>query len=205
MLARAGLFTIAACLIGGQASAQDAALCATADQAKQIQEHYKTSPGMPFQAARTLKMNEAVIASGLPKTQAVGTAGSNFPAVWDAVKGLEAVALIMKGGNVFEIRGVIPGGEPSTRSKFFNLKDGAAGLGGHLRPDNLSAIYALAIPGKEKDQMSRAIIFVDAATGESAFAIAVGGEGPPPPAATIAHFDKVMATVKGLPPLCTSK
>jgi putative heme iron utilization protein len=188
----------------GAAHADTAPLCATPDQAKQVQEHYKTEPGMPFQAARTLKLNEAVIASALPKAQAAGTGAANFPAIWEGLKGLDAVTLIMKGGNVFEIRGTIPGGEPSTRSKFFNLKDGI-GLGGHLRPDLLGAIYAVAIPGKEKDQVSRAVIFLDAATGDSNFAVVAGGEGPPPPAGTIAQFDKVMATIKALPPVCPSK
>ena len=204
MTKRAVTFVVAATVaatIAGAAFAADAPACATPEQAQKVQEHYKTAPGMPFQTARTLALSEAVIASALPKSQAAGTSGAAFPQVWDSVKGIKGVFLVMKGGNVFEIRGPIPGGEPSTKSKFFNLKDNDPGLGGHLRPDLITAIYAFAIPGKEKGVVSRAVAFMDA-SGESVFSIAVSGEGPNPPADVITHFDKVMSVVRAQPALC---
>jgi putative heme iron utilization protein len=189
-------------LLAAHGAAADTAVCATPEQAKQVQAHYAANPGMPFRAAPALKLNEAVIASALPKEHAAGTGPANFAQVWEAMKGMEGTFLVMKGGNVFEIHDKVPVGEASTRSKFFNLKGEGDGMAGHLRPDLLSAIYALAIPGKEKDQMTRAVIFVDGASGESAFAFVVSGEGPPPSAETVTQYDKLMAAVKALPAIC---
>ena len=59
----------------------------------------------------------------------------------------QALILIQRGAHVLEVHSPLPAGEPSTRSKFFNL--GEAPFTGHLRPDLLSAIHLVAIPGRE--------------------------------------------------------
>jgi putative heme iron utilization protein len=179
-------------------------MCATADQVKQVAEYYQKMPGMiPPNAARALKMPEAALASGLPKDQAAVVGGAEFTKVWDTLTAWpDAVTLVMKGGNVFEIHGKILPGESSTRSNFYNIKPGGA-LGGHLRPDLVSTIAVVALPGKD-GAATRAVMFYDGA-GESVFGVFAageGGEGSAPSAAGFAAFDKTMATAKALPKAC---
>jgi putative heme iron utilization protein len=196
----------AALLSAGAAAAADAPMCATPEQAKQIQELYKKGGMLPQIANRTLQMNEGVIASGLPAGQSFGTSGKNFPAIWNELVGMEGVTLVMKGGNVYEIRGKIPKGEPSKSSQYFNI-DNDVGLSGHLRPDLYSAIYSVAISTRIPGAVSRGIMFIDRETGDTAFMIAPGlvREGTAPPAAVLAQFEKVTATIKALPPACPPK
>ena len=201
------MIAVAAALLGaGAASAADAPLCATPEQAAKIQELYKKGGSLPMIANRELKMNEAIIASALPAGQSVGTSGKNFPAIWNELVGMEGVTLVMKGGNVYEIRGKIPKGEPSKSSQYFNIENDV-GLSGHLRPDLYSAIYSMAIPGRIPNSVSRGIMFVDRETGDAAFMIAPGlvREGTTPPPAVLAQFDKVTATIKALGAVCGTK
>ncbi len=201
------MMTVAASLLSaGAATAADAPICATPEQTTQVQELYKKGGTLPVIANRTLKMNEAIIASALPAPQSVGTSGKNFPAVWNELVGMEGVTLVMKGGNVYEIRGKIPKGEPSKSSQYFNI-DNDVGLSGHLRPDLYSAIYSIAIPGRVPNSVSRGIMFIDRESGDAAFMIAPGlvREGTTPPPAVLAQFDKVTATIKASGPVCTGK
>ncbi len=204
---RTYMMTLAAAILGaGTAIAADAPMCATPEQAKQVQEVYSKGGMLPQIANRTLKMNEAVIASALPPAQSVGTSGKNFAAVWNELVGMEGVTLVMKGGNVYEIRGKIPKGEPSKSSQYFNIENDV-GLSGHLRPDLYGAIYSLAIPARIPNSVSRGILFTDRETGEAAFMIAPGlvREGTTPPPAVLAQFDKVTATIKSLGAACPTK
>ncbi len=200
------LTAVAALFTTGAAFAADAPLCATPEQTKQAQEVYSKGGMLPMIANRTLKMNDGIIASALPASQSVGTSGKNFAAIWNELVGLEGVTLVMKGGNVYEIRGKIPKGEPSKSSQYFNI-DNDIGLSGHLRPDLYSAIYSLAIPARIPNSVSRGIMFVDRETGDSAFMIAPGlvREGTPPPPAALAQFEKVTAAIKSAGAVCPTK
>ena len=120
------------------ANADMAAMCATPDQAKQIQDFYKTKPGtIPAIANATLKLPDAVIASGLPADQSYGTNGEKFVDVWKSLMAWETpVVIIIKSGSVMEVRGPIREGIPSTRSNYFNVdEEDGDGFAGHLRPD----------------------------------------------------------------------
>ncbi|MBL8628852.1 MAG: hypothetical protein JNM81_04445 [Rhodospirillaceae bacterium] len=188
-----------------QPAPRPAAVCATADQAKQVGEYYKASPGMiPANATRGLKMPEAAIVSGLPKDQAAVVSGAEFTKIWDSLTAWPtALGLIMKGGNVFELPGKVAMGEASTRSNFYNLKTGG-GFGGHLRPDLMSTIAVAAIPGKD-GAFTRGVMFYDGA-GDSLlalFAVGSGGEGSAPSPEALAAFDKTMALAKSLPKACS--
>ena len=201
------LMTVTAALLSaGAAAAADAPVCATPEQTTQVQELYKKGGMLPMIANRTLKMNDGIIASALPAGQSAGTSGKNFPAIWNELVGMEGVTLVMKGGNVYEIRGKIPKGEPSKSSQYFNI-DNDVGLSGHLRPDLYSAVYSLAIPGRIPGSVSRGIMFVDRETGDSAFMIAPGlvREGTTPPPAVLTQFEKVTAAIKASGPVCTGK
>ena len=151
-----------------------------------------------------LKLSEAAVLSSLGKSRAVGVANGEFGRVWESLTAWpEAVTFIVKGGQMFEIGGPIPAGKPSTRSKLFNLEHGGQGLGGHLRPDLVSAIYAVDLVGGEGPV--RGVIFLDD-KGESAFSVFV----PPPegadkaPSPSNAHFDKTRSLMAAMPQVCAA-
>jgi len=152
----------------------------------------------PFQAAPQLKLPESAVAGALPATMGVGVDGSHFGDIWTSMTGWGPVVfLIMKGGSVFEVRGPIPTGEPSTKSKYFNLAPGP--LSGHLRPDLVTAIHLLKLPGKEG--FMRGALFYDQ-KGDNVFGAFVGGEGAQPTAAQLAAFEKTWDMVKAMPQRC---
>lgn len=175
-------------------------LCATADQAAKVREAYATPPGSPtFMAAGKLGLTEALVLSGLPAGQATGTTGASFRKVWESLQGWDdATVVVLKGANVLEIHGRIPPGEPSTKSAFFNLKQDGAGLGGHLRPDLVGAIYAVELAGAQGPL--RGVTFVDSA-GESLFgAYLPEGAGDRPE--LVAAFNRTRDLLAGLPRAC---
>ena len=88
---------------------------------------------------------------------------------------------------------------PSKRSNFFNLHGHADGMSGHLRPDLVSAIYAVSLPGK--DETLRGVLFYDQA-GEIAFGVYVPGEGDTPPDSLISSFEATQASIQNLPSIC---
>ena len=184
------------------ATAADAPLaaCATTDEVARVVALYSKGPApMPFQAQEELKLPESTIASALPATLASGIDGSHFRAVWDSLVRWEtAMVMIRKGGNVFEVTTKIVTGEPSKRSKYFNLGHESS-FSGHLRPDLITSIYAVALPGREG--LARGLFFYDAA-GESVFAVFLPGEGATPSAKAIADFEITWALVKSLPARC---
>lgn len=188
----------------GSALAADAppaaAACATADETARVQALYSKGPApMPFQSQEELKLPESTIASALPMELATGIDGAHFRAVWDSLATWDnALVMIRKGGNVFEVNTKIVAGEPSKRSKFFNLGHESS-LSGHLRPDLIASIYAVALPGREG--VARGVFFYDAA-GESVFGVFLPGEGAEPSAAALAGFEKTRSMIRSLPPRC---
>jgi putative heme iron utilization protein len=175
--------------------------CATPDQAKAVRDLYATTPHrQTFMAAAELQVPESVITSGLPPDMAVGVAGSEFQKVWASLGEWElATTLLRQGPHVFEVVSRVPAGKMSDRpgSKFFNLEDGAA-LKGHLRPDQVAAIYAVKLVGSEGPL--RAVLFLDQ-SGASAFGVFTGEGGNQPPAVA-AQFEKTWALLKTLAPAC---
>lgn len=190
-------------VLGGAAlpaSAADAA-CASASQVSAVRAAFaKPTPPAPFAAAMQLKLPEALVVSALPAEQAYGVAATHFQTVWKSLETWEqAVFVVMKGGNVFEAYGKVFAGEPSQRSKFFNLHGEGAGMSGHLRPDLLSSIYVIALPGKES--VMRGVMFYDAA-GEASFGVYIPGEGAPPSAALVKQFEATAEEIRALPSIC---
>ena len=140
--------------------------------------------------------------SGIPAEQAVGTSNDAFAKVWESITAWpDATTMIMKDASVFEVQGPLPAGEPSTRSKYFNLgTHQAAGLGGHLRPDLFSSIYAIAIEGKD-GAATRGVVF-HGPSGESVFSVYIAAEGSTPSPEALAKFEATMALIKSLPRVC---
>jgi putative heme iron utilization protein len=174
--------------------------CATPADAARIKARYAQMPApLPFQATRELGLNEAVISSALPENLSIGVDGSHFRAVYESVTGWGvALILIQRGAHVLEVHSPLPTGEPSTRSKFFNL--GEAPFTGHLRPDLMSAIHLVAIPGRVG--LVRGVFFYDA-DGAHVFGAFIGGEGTEPSAQQVSAFEKTWALVKSLPRRCS--
>ena len=183
------------------ATAPDA-MCAAVADATRVAALYAAAPApMTFQAAPQLKLSEASIASAIPVDKAMGTSGANFVSVWDSMTHWHgALFLIMKGGNVFEISSTVSPGVPSTKSKFFNLGHDAP-VSGHLRPDLVSAIYAMQLPTREG--FSRAVMFYDA-KGDSVFGVVAGGEGKELNTEQMAQFKATWDLIAGLPRACAT-
>lgn len=181
-------------------SEQPASLCATSDQAAAVQDLYAKPPSPPsFLAAPKLGMPEAIVLSALGPERAVGVPGSEFMKVWESLLAWEeARTLVLKAGHVFEIEGRIHPGKPSTKSSFFNLEYGP-GLGGHLRPDLVSAIYTLELQGAEGP--IRGVIFLDA-KGDNAFGVFVPVEPNGPPPKAMPQFEATRDLMKKLPRAC---
>jgi putative heme iron utilization protein len=175
-------------------------LCATAGQAATVRQAYATPPASPtFMAASRLALPEAVVLSALAGQGATGTTGAGFEKVWASLQAWDdATVVLLKGGNVVEIRGRIPPGEPSSKSQFFNLKQEGAGLGGHFRPDLMGAIYAVELAGAQGPL--RGVTFVDLA-GESLFGVYLPeGAGEKP--ALVAAFGRTRELIEGLARAC---
>jgi putative heme iron utilization protein len=176
-------------------------LCATPEQATTVKALYATATVPPtFMAAAKLGIPEALVASAIAGQQAIGTTGAGFEAVWNSLQNwADATVVLLKSGYVFEVRGRIPGGAPSTKSHFYNLKQDGAGLGGHLRPDLVGAIYAVDLVGAQGPL--RGVTFLDAA-GEGIFGVYLP-EGAEPKPALVAQFEKTRALIAGLPRVCS--
>lgn len=189
-------------LFGPAGLVQAAPACATPAQVEAVRSAVAgKEPGPLGGVAATLKLPEVVVASALPATEAHGVAPEHFAAVWKSLESWDdALTFITKGRDLFEIKGAVGKGEPSKRSKFFNLSREGDGLIGHLRPDLYSAIYVLSIPG-EKSTL-RGVTFFDQA-GDAVFSVYVPGEGgEAPPPAVIKQFEFTAKMIRGLPALC---
>ncbi len=195
------LLTVAIGVLLGGASAAANEMCASTEQAEQIQAFYAENPGaMPAIAARKLGLAEEVVASGLPGNQMNSAPGEDFPEIWDAMDDWGPITfLIMKGMNVFEIASSVGTGVPSTVSDYYNIKYEQP-LRGHLRPDLYTSIYAVALPGKD-GAVARGVLFYDE-TGASVFGAFMSGDGPTPADSELAKFDAVMALVGTKPSVC---
>ena len=175
-------------------------LCANPEQATTVKALYATAPVPPtFMAAARLGLPESLVASAIAGQQVIGTTGAGFETVWKSLQEWDdATVVLLKSGYVFEVRGRIPPGAPSTKSQFYNLKQDGAGLGGHLRPDLVGAIYAVDLAGPQGPL--RGITFLDAA-GEGIFGVYLP-EGAAPKPALAAQFEKTRAVIAALPRVC---
>jgi putative heme iron utilization protein len=178
-------------------------VCANKDEAARIAPALAKGPVGPVTSAALaaeLGLNEALIVSTYKPEQAVGVSGASFPQVWGSLNGWgESMILITKGGNVFEVTSKVPPGEPSKRSKYFNLKGSGAGLSGHLRPDLITAIYGFALP--TKDGATRGVMFFGE-NADSVYGVFVASEGRQPSADEMAKFQATWDLLKSLPALC---
>lgn len=178
-----------------------AALCATPAQAATIRAAIAgKEPGPLFSVAANLKLPEGLVMSALPSTEAHGVSPSHFSAIWKSLETWDdALTLVTKGANIIEIRGTVGVGEPSKRSKFFNISRKGGGLNGHLRPDLYSAIYGISRLGKESSLQG--VAFVDQ-SGDVVFTVYLPSEGETPPESLVKQFEGTWNLLRSLPVLC---
>ncbi len=200
----AGLTALMLTAVAGTAAAADSASstaggCASPAEAARVRAKYANGPApLPFQVAAELGLSEATIASALPPALSLGVDGAHFRTVWDSLAGWgESMILLLKGAHVIEVHSRIPAGEPSSRSKFFNL--GEAAFSGHLRPDLISAIHIFAMQGREG--MVRGVFFYEQ-SGANVFGVFVGGEGGEPAPEQLEAFGKTWNLFRDLPRRC---
>lgn len=199
---RVAMLTLSIAAPGAAVYAQST--CATPEQANKIQAFYKDKPGtMPVIAARQLDLPEAVVASGLGSEQVAATTGAAFDDVWDAMtQWKQAIFLITKGPNVFEVVSPVAAATASITSQYTNIAYDHP-LRGHLRPDLYTSIYAVSLPGKD-GAMVRGVLFYDA-SGASVFGAFISGEGPAPTRTDLKNFGALMALIRSRPPVCPAR
>ncbi|NJD31783.1 MAG: hypothetical protein FIB04_07845 [Gammaproteobacteria bacterium] len=185
---------VAIATAAGPAVAADTSLCANSGQRTELRRQLEADPKTDlFAYARERHMSEAMLLDALPAATRKALAPSRFQEVWsNLVAWPDAVTMILKLGNVFEVHGRVLDGEPSKVSQYFNLAEGP-GVSGHLRPDTFGAIYLAAKPfrGRVRHEVS----FLDR-SGENVFSVFVpgtddGGEQP----ATLQAFEKLWTSV----------
>lgn len=193
-----------ALVAAAQAQGQEVPMCASPEQITAVRSALSGKEPAPLGAtAAILKTPEAVVASALPTAQAYGVSATHFQAIWKSLETWsDATIFISKGADLFEVQGPVARGEPSKRSKFFNLYREGPGLIGHLRPDLYSSIYLLEIPGTSTTL--RGVVFFDQ-SGGSVFSVYVPGEGAPPPAAVVDQFKSTSSLIRSLPKLCQNE
>lgn len=192
-------------------AASAAGLCATPTQAAQISSFYEKLPSAPpLVAHRHMKLPEELIASGIPATYGTGVSGTHFSEVWASLSNWPFGFFIMdQKGWIMKFQAPLPPLLGNVRKdEFVDAKaPGENGLISHLRPDRVTSIYAVALPGglgrdgKTRDGVTRAVIFYDD-SGESVFGVYASLAGEDLPADALASFDVTMALMRTLPQRC---
>lgn len=134
--------------------------------AEKIKEKKPLMLGM---LAKEFGVTELEAARALPAEMRRFAARENFDAVWEALTGWEAATFIMQHlGTVLEVKGAIPPG--SYGHGYFNLKS-SAGIGGHVKVDDLEAMAFMSMPFMGLESLS--VQFFNAA-GEVKFSVYAG-------------------------------
>lgn len=174
------------------------ALCASAPVATEARRLLAEPRANFWGVAGKLGASEAAVLSAVAAERGAASSGEVFLPVWESLRTWpEAVAIVMKGGHVFEVHGKIAAGEPSKVSKYFNLQ-GHDGLAGHLRPDLVAAIYAVELPGRTGPEYG--IAFADAAGGVAFTVYVPAGDEFTPEG--LKAWQATRALIAASPPLC---
>ncbi|MBL8269648.1 ChuX/HutX family heme-like substrate-binding protein [Steroidobacter sp.] len=204
---------LAEILLGlASAASAPAATCASAQQSTEVRAFYASLPSAPpLVARRHMNLPEEIVSSGLSAEHATGVSGQHFNAVWQSVSEWPYGFFILdQKGWIMKFQAPVPpllGNE--RKDAFTDVKaPGENGLISHFRPDLVTSIHAVALPGgkgrdgKQREGMTRAVIFYDASR-ESVFGIYASLAGEALPAEAIPAFDKTMALMRALPQVCS--
>jgi len=185
--------------------------CATPEQQAAVRSFYAALPSAPpLVARRHMKLAEEIVSSGLPTEYATGVSGEHFKAVWDSLSAWPVAFFIMdQKGWIMKFEAPVPSLLGNKRDDAFTdvKAPGANGLISHIRPDLVTSIHAVALPGgmgrdgKMREGMTRAVIFYDASK-ESVMGLYASLAGEDLNKAAIPAFEKTMALMRTLPQVC---
>lgn len=157
---------LAMCL-PGTSQAQD--LCATADDARVVQDYYANvrPGGPPPAAARLFRMKEATLVSAFQADHAYGVRSDRrfFEEVW---KSIDTWGEDTKIGLVFTSGGMhawnFPSSVPVTQASsspiwYDMYADDGAGVHGHITPQEVEQIWTMQLPTVEPDKFTRILGF----------------------------------------------
>ena len=165
-------FLPSACLLlalGLSAPVAAADLCASADDARVIQDYYaNTRPGAPPPAvSRLFRMPEVSVVSALKPEHAYGVRSNRlfFDQVWKSVDGWgkdTKIGIVFTSGGMhaWNFPSTVPQTQSSTSLIWYDMyADDGAGVHGHITPQEVDQIWALQIPTKEADKFTRILGF----------------------------------------------
>lgn len=186
----------------------DTAMCATPAQRDIVTEFFATRAGAPPPIAeRALHMPEQVITSGLSDEFAVSASAENFHAVWTSAENWDGwvTHIIAKNGNHMKFPSPISHYRENTRGDaYYDVKPEERWLGmdAHFRPDLMTAIYAINLPGDDgRPGATRAVIFYDR-SGESIVGLYATIAGEPQTEQRAAEFQATWDIIASLPTAC---
>lgn len=194
------------------ATSVPAATCASAQQSADVRAFYKSLPSAPpLVARRHMNLPEEIVSSALDSEHATGVSGQHFNAVWKSLSEWPYGFFILdQKGWILKFQAPVPPLLGNARKDAFTdvKAPGENGLISHLRPDLVSSIHAVTLPGglgrdgKMREGMTRAVIFYDA-SGESVFGIYASLAGEALPTEAIPAFEKTLSLMRALPQVCS--
>lgn len=146
-----------------------AGTCATADDARVIQDYYaNVRPGAPPPAVgRLFRMEESRVVSALAADQAYGVRSDRafFDQVWKSIDAWGAdtrIGLVFTSGGMhaWNFPSTVPQTQASTSPIWYDMyADDGAGVHGHITPQEVDQIWALQLPTKQPDRFTRILGF----------------------------------------------
>ncbi len=118
----------------------------TEEQARIIRERVAENPNvMLMRVAKELDMPEAAAVAALPEEMRVPAPSEDFVSIWETMTGWEQVLfLVVNDGVIAEVKGRLPKGEFG--HGFFNIHEQDNPIGGHIRVDEIGAIWLVSKP-----------------------------------------------------------
>jgi putative heme iron utilization protein len=201
------LFSIAAF---AAAPASAAGFCATPADVKSVASFYDTKrPGVPLPiSARAVNLPEETVASALAPSQALGTPGSveTVKKVWASIDAWGPQAKIwlvftMGGAHSFVFPSLVPITQPSNGPFYDAYADEGRGVHGHLKAEEVKAIYVADIPMKDASKRTRTVSFYDG-SGKLIVGVYASLAKEAADETSVAGFAKTWELFKTLPRLC---
>lgn len=206
------VFSILLTAAAATTTAAPSPTCASAAETKAVRAFYAQLPSAPpLVARRHMQLPEEIVSSGLPAGQATGVSGAHFKTVWNSLSQWPVAFFIMdQKGWIMKFEAPVPALLGNQRKDdFTDVKaPGENGLISHIRPDLVTSIHAVTLPGglgrdgKMRAGMTRAVIFYDASR-ESVLGLYASLAGEELNAEAIPAFERTMALMRTLPQVCT--
>ncbi|MGJ4728911.1 ChuX/HutX family heme-like substrate-binding protein [Luteimonas sp. SDU101] len=151
------------------ASAHAADTCASADDARVVQDYYaNVRPGAPPPpVSRLFRMQESRVVSGLKAEEAYGVRSDRvfFDQVWKSVDSWgkdTRIGLVFTSGGMhaWNFPSTVPQTQASTSPIWYDMyADDGAGVHGHITPQEVDQIWALQLPTKQAGKFTRILGF----------------------------------------------